>query len=241
MATSPEQRRIQEERHGWRDRLPWSQYARAEPRVPGSGPRALLTRARLDEHLPVDRRLNLVYRIGAGVMGAFLCVFGVLGITDNVGFFTTRDNTVLGLGSDPALSWLSIVVGLVLLGGMVKGGNLASTLNLLVGVAFVLSGFVNLALLETDANILNFRMQNVIFSFAVGLVLMVFGMYGRVSGRLPHDNPYWQARNPGRAEIEAERRRRWRERDRELTGGPPPAGPPAGRASVRHGRSPRRR
>ncbi|MGP3971191.1 DUF4383 domain-containing protein [Streptomyces sp. 6N223] len=234
---SPEQRRMQEERRDWRDRLPWSQYARAEPRVPSSGPRALLARARLDEHLPVHHRLSLVYRIGAGLMGAFLCVFGVLGVTENIGFFATGDDEVLGLSTNGALSWLSIVVGLILLGGMVKGGNVASSLNLVIGVAFVLSGFANLAVLETDVNVLNFRMGNVIFSFAVGLMLMIFGMYGRVSGRLPHDNPYWQARHPGQAEAEAEQRRR----RRAVTGGPPPAGPPAARASAGHGRSPHRR
>jgi hypothetical protein len=183
------------------------------PRLPRQGPAALLRRARLDDHLPVDRRLSRVYRIGAGLMGLGLLVFGVLGITRNIGMFSTHDETVWGLNTGGALSWLSVVVGLLLFFGMLVGGNFASTLNMLLGVAFVLSGFVNLGLLETDANFLNFRMQNVIFSFAVGLVLMTFGMYGRVSGRLPHDNPYWRERNrdlagaaPGRQEL-IERRR----------------------------------
>lgn len=34
------------------------------------------------------------------------------------------------------------------------------------------------------------------FSFIVGLLLMTFGMYGRVGHALPHDNPYWRARHP---------------------------------------------
>ena len=38
-------------------------------------------RIRFDEHLPVDHRLNLVYRIGAGLMGLGLLVFGIFGIT----------------------------------------------------------------------------------------------------------------------------------------------------------------
>ncbi|WP_079032555.1 DUF4383 domain-containing protein [Streptomyces specialis] len=206
--------------------------ARGEPRLPHTGPRSLLRRARLDEHLPVDRRLSRVYRIGAGLVGLGLMLFGVLGLTENVGMFDTRDDTVWGLNTNGALGWLSIVVGLLLLAGMIKGGNFASTLNMLLGVAFVLSGFVNLALLETDANILNFRLQNVIFSFAVGLLLMTFGMYGRVSGRLPHDNPYWRARNPGAAGEERRRRELAERRRRELTtpptGRPPAAGGSAG-------------
>lgn len=200
-----------------RFRAPWSQYAEKEPRVPDAGLRGLVARARLDEHLPAHHRLSRVYRVGAGLMGAFLCVFGVLSVTANVGMFSTEDNTVLGLNTDGALGWLSIVVGLILLFGMVRGGNVASTLNLVLGVAFVLSGFANLALLETEANILAFRIQNVIFSFAVGVLLMIFGMYGRVSGRLPHDNPYWQARHPGRVEAEQRRREELAARQRELS------------------------
>ncbi len=112
---------------------------------------------------------------------------------------------------------LSICVGLLLFVGMVIGGNFASTLNMVFGVLFILSGFVNLALLDTDLNILAFHMQNVLFSFVVGLLLMVFGMYGRVTSALPHDNPYWQARHPEQAARE--RRRRAAVRSRALPQG----------------------
>ncbi|MFE1951300.1 MULTISPECIES: DUF4383 domain-containing protein [Streptomyces] len=152
-------------------------------------------RVRLDEHLPVDHRLSQVYRAGAGLMGLVLLAFGILGLIDRIGFFDTGGDTVAGLNTNGALSVLSICVGLLLFAGMVVGGNFASTLNMTLGVLFILSGFVNLALLDTGANFLAFKMQNVLFSFVVGLLLMFFGMYGRVSGGLPHDNPYWQARH----------------------------------------------
>ncbi|MCX4521984.1 MULTISPECIES: DUF4383 domain-containing protein [Streptomyces] len=155
------------------------------------------TRVRLDEHVPVDHRLSRVYRAGAGIFGAFLIAFGVLGLMHRIGFFGTGGDTVIGLNTNGALSTLSIVFGALLLVGAVVGGNRASTLNMIIGIGFVLSGFVNLALLRTDYNVLAFQLQNVMFSFVVGVVLMTFGMYGRVSGRLPHDNPYWKARNPG--------------------------------------------
>ncbi|MFD5189338.1 DUF4383 domain-containing protein [Streptomyces sp. NPDC058357] len=158
---------------------------------------------RLDQHLPVDHRLSQVYRVGAGLMGLVLLAFGVLGLIDKIGFFSTGGATVAGLNTNGALSVLSICVGLLLFIGMVIGGNFASTLNMILGVAFILSGFVNLALLETPYNFLAFHLQNVLFSFVVGLMLMVFGMYGRVSGGLPHDNPYWRARHPEEAEREA--------------------------------------
>ncbi|MGW1466295.1 DUF4383 domain-containing protein [Streptomyces sp. NPDC002308] len=157
---------------------------------------------RLNEELPVDHRLSQVYRIGAGLMGLVLLVFGILGLIDKIGFFDTGGDTVAGLNTNGALSILSICVGVLLFGGMVVGGNKASTLNMTVGVLFIASGFVNLALLDTGLNFLAFEMQNVLFSFIVGLMLMFFGMYGRVSGGLPHDNPYWRARHPEEAARE---------------------------------------
>ncbi|MGW6460025.1 DUF4383 domain-containing protein [Streptomyces sp. NPDC055078] len=156
-------------------------------------------RVRLDEHLPVDHRLSRVYRVGAGLMGLFLLTFGILGLIDRIGFIDTEGDTVAGLNTNGSLSVLSICVGLLLLVGMVIGGNFASTLNMVLGVVFVGSGFINLALLDTDFNPLAFRIQNVLFSFVVGVLLMFFGMYGRVSSTLPHDNPYWRARHPSRA------------------------------------------
>ncbi|MFJ8857022.1 DUF4383 domain-containing protein [Streptomyces sp. NPDC102451] len=161
----------------------------------------------LDEQLPVDHRLSQVYRVGAGLMGLLLVAFGILGLIDRIGFFDTGGDTVAGLNTNGALSILSICVGLLLFVGMVIGGNFASTLNMVLGIAFILSGFVNLALLDTGMNFLAFQMQNVLFSFVVGLLLMMFGMYGRVSGGLPHDNPYWRARHPEQAEKEQRRAR----------------------------------
>ncbi|MFJ3302048.1 DUF4383 domain-containing protein [Streptomyces sp. NPDC086549] len=153
-------------------------------------------RIRLDDHLPVDHRLNRVYRVGAGLMGAFLVVFGVLGVIRHIGFFDTGGNSVVGLNTNGTLSVLSICIGLLLFAGMVIGGNFASTLNMTLGILFLLSGFLNLSLLDSGYNFLAFRIQNVLFSFVVGILLMFFGMYGRVSSTLPPDNPYWRARHP---------------------------------------------
>lgn len=174
---------------------------------PGKGRHAgSRRRIRIDEHLPVDHRLSRVYRIGAGLMGLFLLAFGILGLTDNVGWFDTNGDEVVGLSTNGTLSVLSIAVGLLLLVGMVIGGNFASTLNMTLGVLFILSGFGNMALLDTDSNFLAFRIQNVLFSFVVGILLMTFGMYGRVGTALPHDNPYWRARHPEESERETRRR-----------------------------------
>ncbi|NUK05839.1 DUF4383 domain-containing protein [Streptomyces lunaelactis] len=159
-------------------------------------------RTMLDEHLPVDHRLSRFYRIGAGLTGLVLLAFGILGLIDRIGFFDTGGDTVAGLNTNGALSVLSICVGVLLFVGMVIGGNFASSLNMILGVLFILSGFINLALLDTTFNPLAFKIQNVLFSFVVGVMLMFFGMYGRVSTTLPHDNPYWKARHPDEAAKE---------------------------------------
>lgn len=159
-------------------------------------------RTRLDEHLPVDHRLSQVYRVGAGLMGLVLLAFGILGLIDKIGFFSTGGDEVAGLSTNGALSVLSICVGVLLFVGMVIGGNFASTVNMVLGIAFILSGFFNLALIDTTFNPLAFEIQNVLFSFVVGVLLMFFGMYGRVSSTLPHDNPYWKARHPETAARE---------------------------------------
>ncbi|MGP3976998.1 DUF4383 domain-containing protein [Streptomyces sp. 8N114] len=156
--------------------------------------------------MPVHHKLSRIYRVGAGLVGVILTVFGVLGLTDNIGLFDIGGDRVAGLNTNGALSVLSIVVGLLLFSGMVRGGNFASSLNITFGGLFLLSGFVNLALLETRFNVLAFELQNVLFSFVVGLLLLVFGMYGRVGSALPHDNPYWQQRHLD--EVERARRAR---------------------------------
>ncbi|MEU8648853.1 DUF4383 domain-containing protein [Streptomyces sp. NPDC048737] len=176
-------------------------------------------RIRLDDHLPVDHRLNMVYRIGAGLMGLGLLAFGILGIIDRIGFFDTGGDTVWSLNTNGALSWLSVAVGLLLLVGMVIGGNFASTLNMVLGVLFIASGFLNMGLLETDYNFLAFEIQNCMLSFVIGILLLVFGMYGRVGSALPHDNPYWRARHPDLAED----RDRHQERREQFPAGHPGA------------------
>ncbi|MFG2980127.1 DUF4383 domain-containing protein [Streptomyces sp. NPDC048258] len=184
--------------------VPHEPYATHAPQAsPGRLQRLLHpVNARLDEHLPSDHKLSKVYRVGAGLTGLLLVAFGILGLIDQIGFFDTGGDTVLALNTNGALSVLSICIGVLLFVGMVIGGTFASTLNIVLGVAFILSGFVNLALLDSGFNFLAFEIQNVLFSFVVGVMLMWFGMYGRVGSALPHDNPYWRARHPEAAARE---------------------------------------
>ncbi|MFI9562840.1 DUF4383 domain-containing protein [Streptomyces rishiriensis] len=163
---------------------------------------------RLSDELPVDHQLASVYRYGAALCGLILLVFGTLGFADRLRPFDTAGQHIAGMSTNGLLSLVSIVFGLALIAGAVVGGNVASTLNMVVGSLFLLSGFVHLVVLDRSANILDFGMANVMFSFVMGLVVLTFGMYGRVSGRLPHDNPYWRRRHAREAARESLARRR---------------------------------
>ncbi len=163
---------------------------------------------RLKDELPVDHHLATVYRWGAALCGVILLVFGCLGFADALSPFDTSGDRIAGMTTNTALSVISVVVGFVLLAGAAVGGNTASTLNLTVGGSFLISGFYHLFVLDRSANFLDFGMTNVMFSFVMGLLILTFGMYGRVSSKLPHDNPYWRRRHPREAAAESLARRR---------------------------------
>ncbi|MFC9582102.1 DUF4383 domain-containing protein [Streptomyces yangpuensis] len=178
---------------------------------------------RLRDELPVDHPLNRFYRFGAALCGLFLLVFGCLGFAGSLSAFDTAGRQVAGLSTNGLLSAVSVVVGLLLIAAAAVGGNIASSVNITVGALFVLSGFVHLFLIDRPANVLDFGMSNVVFSFLMGLLIMTFGMYGRVSGGLPHDNPYWRSRHPDLAARETAATRRPRPG---LPGPSVPARPP---------------
>ena len=128
-----------------------------------------------DEH---TAEVDLVYNVqrgGAVCVGAFLLVFGLIGIAGGLGFFSTEGERILGLSSNGLLSAISIVVGLVLIGAAFLGPRIASTVMAVLGCLFLLSALANLAVLNTDLNILAFEMRNVLFSIGVGLLLLTLG------------------------------------------------------------------
>lgn len=145
-------------------------------------------------------RLDLVHRGGAALVAVVIIAFGVLGLVGGLGFFETSGQPVAGLNSNGLLSVVSLVTGAVLIGSAVRGGRTASTVTATIGGLFILSGLVNLALLQTSFNILAFQIPNVFFSLVVGVVLLSVGLYGRVSGGLSQDNPYRREREAKAAE-----------------------------------------
>ena len=113
-----------------------------------------------------------------------------LGLADGLAYFSTDGERIAGLSSNGLLSTISLVTALVLVVAAFRSSRVASTTMLVIGVLFLVSALANLAVLETDLNLLAFSMANVIFSIVAGLVLLTLGAYGRVSGNLPPDSPY---------------------------------------------------
>lgn len=134
--------------------------------------------------------LDHLHRVGAVVFGLGLAGFGILGLAAGTEMFSTSGETVLGLSSNGLLAIISIVVGAVLVAAGLRGGRTASSILVVAGAAFVLSGLVNAVVLGTPLNLLAFRISNVVFSFVAGALLLFLGAWGRFAGHLPDDNPY---------------------------------------------------
>ena len=151
-----------------------------------------------DEHgRRYDPRVFAVQRIGALAVAAVILVFGVLGFAGGLDFFSTDGEPILGLSSNGLLSTISVLTAGVLVLAALRSPRTASTLMIVVGILFLLSGLLSLAVLRTEANLLAFQIENVVFAEVTGLVLLLLGAYGRVSGNLPADSPYAKPREDG--------------------------------------------
>ncbi len=131
-----------------------------------------------------------MHGVGAVLFGVGLGAFGVLGLVERLDWFSTRGTPVLGLSTNGLLSAISLVTAAVLIAAAVRGGRTASTVLTVAGAAFLLSGVLNVLVLEGPYNLLAFRMSNVVFSLVSGGLLLVLGSWGRFTGRLPDDSPY---------------------------------------------------
>lgn len=162
------------------------------PRTSDGGERPALA---TDEHgRSYDPRVFAVQRAGALAVAAVILVFGVLGFAGGLDFFSTDGEPILGLSSNGLLSTVSVVTAGVLVVAALRSPRTASTLMIVVGILFLLSGLGSLAVLRTEANLLAFEIENVVFAEVTGLVLLLLGAYGRVSGNLPADSPYARPR-----------------------------------------------
>jgi hypothetical protein len=133
-------------------------------------------------HYPVNHHLRQFYRVLAGLAGLYLLLFGIIGIAQTWGepFFHRGGDWALGLRTNPAAAWLSALVGLVVLGAAVVGGNLQHRVGLVLGWGICGFAIVVMTVMQTDANVLDVSMVNVIVLLVLGLVILASGLYGKV-------------------------------------------------------------
>jgi Domain of unknown function (DUF4383) len=133
-------------------------------------------------HTPVNHQFGRFFRTMAGLVGAYILLFGILGAAQTWGDdLFARDGTwVLGLRTNLAFAILSVVAGAVIVLAALVGGNLPHVVNLYGGWVFLGAGMLMLLVLQTDANFLNFSVTTCVVSFLIGLALLTAGLYGKV-------------------------------------------------------------
>ncbi len=142
---------------------------------------------------PGPHPVHTIHRVSAAAIGGFLVVFAGLGFTRGLDLLSTQANWVMGLSTNGLLAALSLAAGLALLASAARSGPTASTISIVLGALFLLSGLGNMVVLGTAMNILAFQVPNIVFSVLVGTLLLVLGSHGRISGGLPPGNPYRDA------------------------------------------------
>jgi hypothetical protein len=133
-------------------------------------------------HYPLNHHLRKTYRLLAAAAGLYLILAGAIGLAETWGdpFFHRGSDWALGLRVNPATSWISLLLGLVVLAAAAVGGNLHHRVNLVLGWGLMGLALLVMTMLQTDANVLNFSMVNVIVLAGLGWVVLTSGLYGKV-------------------------------------------------------------
>ena len=134
-------------------------------------------------HYPLNHHLRPAYRLLAGLAGLYFALVGLIGLAKTWGdpfFYRHGGDWSLGLRVNPASAWLYTIVGVVLLAAVLLGGNLFQRVAIVLGWGLCGASVLVMAFIQTDANILNASMINVIVTIALGLVTLTAGLYGKV-------------------------------------------------------------
>ncbi|GIF24383.1 hypothetical protein BJ973_007863 [Actinoplanes tereljensis] len=133
-------------------------------------------------HYPLNHHLRQTYRFLVGLAGLYATLFGAIGLATTWGdeFFHRGSDWVLGLRTNPAAAWLYTIVGVLLLLAVLLGGNVYHQVTLVLGWGLCGLALLVMAFIQTDANVLNVSMINVIVTIILGLVALVGGLYGKV-------------------------------------------------------------
>lgn len=134
-------------------------------------------------HNPVNHPLRPLYRALGALAGAYLVLFGIVGliVTSGYGLFGQPDERVLGQGTNLFWSIVSLILGAIVLIATVIGRNLDVEVDKYIGWGLLVVGSYELAASRTDANFLKFSISTVVVTYLVGLVLILAGLYSKTA------------------------------------------------------------
>src|SRR5215470_17921318 len=103
-------------------------------------------------HNPVNHPLRPLYRVIGFLAGAYLVVFGIVGMIQTSGeeFTGANDKAVLGQGANMLLSIIMLAVGVIVLVATLIGRNLDEAADKYLGWGLLVLGTYGLAFSRTD-------------------------------------------------------------------------------------------
>ena len=134
-------------------------------------------------HNPVNHHLRPLYRVVGFLAGAYLVVFGIVGLIQTSGeeFTGANDKSVLGQGANLLLSIIMLAVGAVVILATVIGRNADTAADKYLGWGLLVLGTYGLAFSRTDANLFGQDINTVIVTYIVGIVLITVSLYSKVA------------------------------------------------------------
>ena len=134
-------------------------------------------------HNPVNHPLRPMYRALGFVAGAYLVVFGIVGLIQTSGKSFTGNTGVRVLGQQSNLLWsiIALVLGAVVVLTTAVGRNLDTEADKFIGWALLVLGSYELATSRTDATFFGFSIATVVVTYLVGLILITVSLYSKVA------------------------------------------------------------
>ncbi|MGX6606907.1 DUF4383 domain-containing protein [Micromonosporaceae bacterium Da 78-11] len=134
-------------------------------------------------HNPVNHPLRPMYRVLGLVAGAYLVLFGVVGLIQTAGEDFAGDTGVHVLGQESNLLWsiISLLLGAIVVLATVVGRNFDTEADKYIGWGLLVLGSYGLATSRTDANFLGMDITTVIVVYLVGTALITVSLYSKVA------------------------------------------------------------
>jgi hypothetical protein len=134
-------------------------------------------------HNPVNHPLRPMYRALGFLAGAYLVVFGIVGLIQTSGESFTGNTGVRVLGQQSNLLWsiVALILGAIVLLVTAVGRNLDTGADKFIGWALLLLGSYELATIRTDASFFGFSIATVVVTYLIGIILITVSFYSKVA------------------------------------------------------------